>query len=105
MQYFVDLIKVPKLPDHAPNFSSKVDFGEYKAPVVVELVPPEPEPEVETDLVENLIDTSDNAPPMLPPDYDSLQRNSEPPADIQREMVEKDNLITQLQFEVQRLRY
>lgn len=32
LQYFVNLITVPKLPENAPNFSSQVDFGAYTPP-------------------------------------------------------------------------
>lgn len=51
LQYFSDLIQVPHLPESAPNFTSKVDFGSYIPPVMY--VQPDPEPTMET-----LVDTS-----------------------------------------------
>ncbi|XP_053954004.1 huntingtin-interacting protein 1 [Anastrepha ludens] len=51
LQYFSDLIQVPHLPESAPNFTSKVDFGSYVPPVMY--VQPDPEP-----AMENLVDTS-----------------------------------------------
>lgn len=51
LQYFSDLIQVPHLPESAPNFTSKVDFGSYVPPVMY--VQPDPEPPME-----NLVDTS-----------------------------------------------
>ncbi|XP_049314043.1 huntingtin-interacting protein 1 isoform X2 [Bactrocera dorsalis] len=51
LQYFSDLIQVPHLPESAPNFTSKVDFGSYVPPVMY--VQPDPEPPMET-----LVDTS-----------------------------------------------
>ncbi|XP_067643638.1 huntingtin-interacting protein 1 [Eurosta solidaginis] len=51
LQYFSDLIQVPHLPESAPNFTSKVDFGSYVPPVMY--VQPDPEPPMD-----NLVDTS-----------------------------------------------
>ncbi|KAH8307164.1 hypothetical protein KR044_006356, partial [Drosophila immigrans] len=51
LQYFHDLITVPQLPDHSPNFQSQVDFGSYVPPVVH--VQSEPDP-----VVEDLVDTN-----------------------------------------------
>ncbi|XP_034103217.1 huntingtin-interacting protein 1 [Drosophila albomicans] len=51
LQYFHDLITVPQLPEHSPNFKSQVDFGSYVPPVVH--VQSEPDP-----VVEDLVDTN-----------------------------------------------
>jgi huntingtin interacting protein 1 len=56
LQYFQNLITVPKLPDQQPNFLLQSDLGNYQAPVVVM---PESETFTETDSVEeNLVDTA-----------------------------------------------
>ncbi|XP_055855780.1 huntingtin-interacting protein 1 [Episyrphus balteatus] len=93
LQYFADLIQVPHLPTHAPNFSSSVDFGSYVPPVVV--VPPEPEP-----VVDNLVDVS----------VDQMQNNRqdtpETPQqiDFERLLQDREEFIRELQFEIERLR-
>ncbi|KAH8371003.1 hypothetical protein KR093_005896 [Drosophila rubida] len=51
LQYFHDLITVPQLPEHSPNFQSQVDFGSYVPPVVH--IQSEPDP-----VVEDLVDTN-----------------------------------------------
>lgn len=95
LQYFVNLITVPKLPENAPNFSSQVDFGAYTPPVVVI---PEPEPEV----VHNLVDMS------LPSAAASSSDDSpqEPPTstiNFEDIIRDRDELIMHLQSEVERL--
>lgn len=93
LQYFADLIQVPHLPSHAPNFSSSVDFGSYVPPVVV--VPPEPEP-----VVDNLVDVS----------VEQMQNNQldtpETPVqvDLDRLLQDRNEFIRELQFEIERLR-
>lgn len=110
LQYFVNLITVPKLPELAPNFGSQTDFGEYQAPVVVvPEPPPEPEPELEP-MVSNLVDT-DPPPPPLPsreqyPEHSSRQHAAPPPTpavDFERIIHDRDDLIRHLQTEVDRL--
>lgn len=92
LQYFVNLISVPKLPENAPNFSSQVDFGSYQPPVVVI---PEPEP----DTVSNLVDMS---APSLSSD-DSPQEPTPPTVDFEQIIHDRDELILHLQTEVDRL--
>ncbi|XP_055902161.1 huntingtin-interacting protein 1 [Eupeodes corollae] len=92
LQYFADLIQVPHLPPHAPNFSSSVDFGSYIPPVVV--VPPEPEP-----IVDNLVDVS----------VEQMQNNrvetpENPQIDFERLLQDREEFIRELQFEIERLR-
>lgn len=126
LQYFVNLITVPKLPESAPNFGSQVDFGSYTAPVVV--VPVEPEP-TEADLVGNLVDMSEEE--MVPPPpprpailhhhqatngsssssidaHDAAAAAAAAAAesqvqDMKRIVQERDELIRHLQVEVDRL--
>lgn len=91
MQYFVSLITVPKLPDHAPNFSSQVDFGAYQPPVAVV-----PEPD------EQLVDMtmpSNSAPSQ----DDSPQEPPIPTVNFEHLIRERDELILHLQTEVDRL--
>ena len=104
LQYFVDLIKVPTLPAHPPNFLVQSDLGNYTAPVVV--IPQdieEPEP-----IVENLVDTttmSSSPPtPVLPPrsQQHTPQPPPLPPIDFDRLIRERDELIRQLQGEIER---
>lgn len=102
LQYFVNLITVPKLPEKAPNFSSQVDFGSYTAPVVVipeqEAEEPEPEP-----LVNNLVDMGavrevESVAPVA----------AEPPTpsvNFEQIIRERDDLIQHLQMEVDRMGY
>lgn len=120
LQYFVNLITVPKLPENAPNFGSQVDFGSYTAPVVVV-----PEPEPEPELVANLVDMSEETAPMMPRPASSASNgsasmaNSEAAAaaaaahlsaaaeaqvqDMKRIVQERDELIRHLHVEVDRL--
>lgn len=119
LQYFVNLITVPKLPESAPNFGSQVDFGSYTAPVVVV---PEPEPEPEPELVSNLVDmTEDERPPPMPPRPASSASNGSASAsaaseaaaaanlaaaqvlDMKRIVQDRDDLIRHLHVEVDRL--
>lgn len=103
LQYFVNLITVPKLPEKAPNFDSKVDFGAYTAPVVVI---PEPEPEIEAEpIVSNLVDMTADLPPPLPSrqEAEPRQQHVAPAIDFERIIHERDDLIQHLQIEVDRL--
>lgn len=123
LQYFVNLITIPKLPETAPNFGSQVDFGSYTAPVVVV---PEPEPEPEAELVGNLVDMSVDEeqhhqqqqqhttppPPALSPRSDSHNDDSVDAKvataeaqvlDMKRIVEERDDLIRHLHVEIDRL--
>lgn len=102
LQYFVNLISVPKLPENAPNFSSQVDFGAYTPPVVVIPEPdPEPEPEPEP-IVDNLVDMS---VPQRQIEEEQHQREPEaaPSVNFENIVRERDDLIMHLQGEVDRL--
>lgn len=92
LQYFVNLITVPKLPETAPNFSSQVDFGAYTPPVVVI---PEPDPEP---LVDMTMPTSST-----PSQDDSPQDPPTPTVNFEQLIRERDELILHLQTEVDRL--
>lgn len=95
MQYFVNLITVPKLPDNAPNFSSQVDFGAYTPPVVV--VVPEPVEDVIVDV---------NAPSMSSAaSIDDSPQEPPPPPGINYEemLLERDRVIQRLQADIERL--
>lgn len=98
LQYFVNLITVPKLPEAAPNFSSQVDFGSYTAPVVV--IPEEPEPEPEP-VVDNLVDMGATR------DVETVAPvAAEPPTptvNFEEIIRERDDLIQHLQMEVDRI--
>lgn len=99
LQYFVNLITVPKLPENAPNFSSQVDFGAYTAPVVV--VPDaDPEP-----TVANLVDMSipSSAAAATTPTDDSPQEAPAPTINFEQIIRDRDDLILHLQTEVERL--
>lgn len=96
LQYFVNLISIPRIPDNAPNFQSRSDFGSYIPPVVV--VPdPEPDP-----VVDNLVDTSE---PMVQRDEASTVASQSSPSeiDVQEIIKQRDELIQHLQFENDRL--
>lgn len=104
LQYFVNLIQVPKLPEMAPNFSSQVDFGEYQAPVVVM-----PEEVIEPELVENLVDVNMVAPPSPPPPpvhEVPVHRQPPPPppptVDFEALIRGRDDHIMHLQTEIER---
>lgn len=111
LQYFMNLITVPKLPENAPNFGSQVDFGAYTPPVVVVPEPdPEPEPEPEP-IVSNLVDMSQPAVVEQPqPNYETETRQQAAPlpaptptVDFERIIHDRDDLIRHLQLEVERL--
>lgn len=126
LQYFVNLITVPKLPESAPNFGSQVDFGSYTAPVVVIPEPdPEPEPEPEQ-VVDNLVDMSDfhveqqqvqqqqhyqsqqtpshsNGGSSTTDGSTSAATNNAQLIDLKRIVQDRDELIRHLQMEVDRL--
>lgn len=93
LQYFVNLITVPKLPENAPNFSSQVDFGAYQPPVVVV-----PEPEVEGNLIDTTLPSSST-----PSHDDSPQEPQIPAVNFEHLIRERDELILHLQTEVDRL--
>lgn len=99
LQYFADLIQVPKLPESAPNFNSKIDFGSYIPPVVVI---PEPEPDP---IVDNLVDMSipDNIP-VTPEPTTPDHSNATVTINFDRLLQERDNLIRELQIEIEHLR-
>lgn len=89
LAYFADLIQVPILPETAPNFSSKVDFGSYVPPVVIV-----PEP-----VVENLVDT--NIPAITHQQvYETEERLK---AEYEQELRNKDHYIQQMQGELQNM--
>lgn len=100
LQYFVNLIKVPKIPEAAPNFSSQVDFGEYQAPVVVM-----PEEVIEPEVVENLVDVN-MAMPSPPPVHEAPPVHRQPPpppqVDFDQLIRERDEIIMHLQTEIDR---
>ncbi|XP_049544175.1 huntingtin-interacting protein 1 isoform X3 [Anopheles darlingi] len=115
LQYFVNLITVPKLPEAPPNFQQQSDLGNYQAPVVVmpDSDPTDNEPEP---VVSNLIDTAEAAPPIpeLPQhnhQHDNHQQSvSQSPVvpiaqviELERLIQERDELVRHLQTETQRL--
>lgn len=91
LQYFLNLITVPKLPDNAPNFSSQVDFGAYRPPVVVV---PEPEPLVDMTMSQGAAPPQEDDSPVEPPP---------PTVNFEQLIRERDELIMHLQSEVDRL--
>lgn len=120
LQYFVNLITVPKLPELAPNFDSKVDFGAYQAPVVSvapetdqsdaasSVAGSEPPPE----LVSNLVEVQE--PLIVATESVQRQRRAVSPApppaqqpkvNFEQIIRERDDLIQHLQMEVDRLGY
>uniref|UniRef100_A0A182Q8N4 I/LWEQ domain-containing protein n=1 Tax=Anopheles farauti TaxID=69004 RepID=A0A182Q8N4_9DIPT len=113
LQYFVNLITVPKLPEAPPNFEQQSDLGNYQAPVVVmpdsDPIEIEPEPPA----VGNLIDTVEAAPPIpeLPHhnNHQQVQSAAAPVVpvaqvlELERLIQERDDLIRHLQMETQRL--
>lgn len=92
LQYFVNLITVPKLPENAPNFSSQVDFGAYQPPVVVV---PEQDDAV---LVDMSMPTNS-----APAHDDSPQDPPTPTINFEQIIRDRDDLILHLQTEVDRL--
>lgn len=101
LQYFENLITVPKLPESPPNFLMQSDFGNYTAPIVVM---PEESPVVE-DLVDtNSVSTNAASPPApvqpeLPPRPTPAPT---PTIDFEKLIQERDNLIQHLQMELER---
>ncbi|XP_058465660.1 huntingtin-interacting protein 1 isoform X3 [Malaya genurostris] len=112
LQYFVNLITVPRLPSSPPNFEQQSDLGNYQAPVVVM---PDSEPmdnDTESIMSENLIDTTEAAPPIpeLPQDHHNHQQNNIQQAapnyqllELERLLKDRDDLIRHLQMEIERL--
>lgn len=105
LQYFVNLITVPKLPPNIPNFTSQGDFGNYVPPtVIVPIVEPaeiEKEVPIEKEMDEplynaELVDTSSEAsnsnssPKMMDGHFEQLLRD-------------RDDLIQHLQMEIKRM--
>ncbi|XP_053673129.1 huntingtin-interacting protein 1-related protein [Anopheles nili] len=111
LQYFVNLITVPKLPEVPPNFELQSDLGNYQTPVVVmpESDPTDNEPEPAA--VDNLIVTAESAPPIpeLPRHINHHQSGGTPVVpvaqvlELERLIQERDELIRHLQMETQRL--
>uniref|UniRef100_A0A182NNG3 4-hydroxyphenylpyruvate dioxygenase n=1 Tax=Anopheles dirus TaxID=7168 RepID=A0A182NNG3_9DIPT len=113
LQYFVNLITVPKLPEAPPNFELQSDLGNYQTPVVVmpdsDPIENEPEPPA----VGNLIDTVEATPPIPElPHHNSHQQVQSAAApvvpvaqvmELERLIQERDDLIRHLQMETQRL--
>ncbi|XP_050073538.1 huntingtin-interacting protein 1 isoform X7 [Anopheles maculipalpis] len=111
LQYFVNLITVPKLPEAPPNFELQSDLGNYQTPVVVmpdsDPIDNEPEPPA----IDNLIDTAEATPPIpeLPHSNNHHQQSTAPVVpvaqvmELERLIQERDDLIRHLQMETQRL--
>lgn len=91
LAYFTDLIQAPILPEVAPNFSSKVDFGSYIPPVVIV-----PEP-----IVDNLVDTK------IPAIFDSQHKNFEveekPKVEYENELRKKDHQIQKIEADIRNM--
>uniref|UniRef100_A0A1Q3FL40 Putative actin-binding protein n=1 Tax=Culex tarsalis TaxID=7177 RepID=A0A1Q3FL40_CULTA len=109
LQYFVNLITVPKLPDAQPNFEQQSDLGNYQAPVIVM---PDSDPadnDVESVVSDSLIDTTEAAPPIpeLPNHHHNNHQQSAAPqpqiVELERILRERDDLIRHLQMEIERL--
>lgn len=114
LQYFVNLITVPKLPDAPPNFEQQSDLGNYQAPVVVM---PDSDPmdnDTESIVSESLIDTAEAAPPIpeLPHNHhhhNNVQMAAATPTpnhqvqELERLLTDRDDLIRHLQMEIERL--
>ncbi|EAT33144.1 AAEL014598-PA, partial [Aedes aegypti] len=90
LQYFVNLITVPKLPDAPPNFEQQSDLGNYQAPVVVMPDSDPMEHDTESVVSDSLIDTTEAAPPI-------------PELPLERLLKDRDDLIRHLQMEIERL--
>lgn len=100
LQYFENLITVPKLPESPPNFLMQSDFGNYTAPVVVMPEEPQTPTEEEPVAVSDLVDTAPEPPPRIP----IIQPREEPPAvDFEKLIQERDGLIQHLQSEIERM--
>lgn len=81
------------MPENAPNFSSQVDFGEYRPPVVV--VPePDPEPLLDMSMPQGAQPSQEDDSPVEPPP---------PTVNFEQIIRERDELIMHLQGEVERL--
>ncbi|KZC15117.1 PREDICTED: huntingtin-interacting protein 1 [Dufourea novaeangliae] len=94
-QYFKGLISIPALPENPPNFLKQSELRDYVTPRVV--LPPE-EP-LDSEMVMDLIDTSDTS--SLPGDQlDSTRNGSISPDTI----AERESLIDHLQQEISRQR-
>uniref|UniRef100_A0A182LXA7 I/LWEQ domain-containing protein n=2 Tax=Anopheles culicifacies TaxID=139723 RepID=A0A182LXA7_9DIPT len=113
LQYFVNLITVPKLPEAPPNFEQQSDLGNYQTPVVVM---PDSDPidnEPEHPAIDNLIDTTEATPPIPELPHANNHHQSAAAAapvvpvaqvmELERLIQERDDLIRHLQMETQRL--
>ncbi|XP_021708106.1 huntingtin-interacting protein 1 isoform X4 [Aedes aegypti] len=115
LQYFVNLITVPKLPDAPPNFEQQSDLGNYQAPVVVMPDSDPMEHDTESVVSDSLIDTTEAAPPIpeLPVNHhhhNNVQQAAPPSAALSKQVLElerllkdRDDLIRHLQMEIERL--
>nr|XP_029720881.1 huntingtin-interacting protein 1-like isoform X1 [Aedes albopictus]XP_029720882.1 huntingtin-interacting protein 1-like isoform X1 [Aedes albopictus] len=116
LQYFVNLITVPKLPDAPPNFEQQSDLGNYQAPVVVMPDSDPMENDTESVVSDSLIDTTEAAPPIpeLPVNHhhhNNVQQAVPPPSavlsqqvqELERLLKDRDDLIRHLQMEIERL--
>ncbi|KAL5283135.1 HIP1.2 family protein [Megaselia abdita] len=92
LAYFSDLLQVPVLPETAPNFSSKVDFGSYVPPVVIV-----PEP-----VAENLVDTNIPATTIIQQQINETEERLK--AEYEQELWNKDQYIQKMQGEIQNIR-
>lgn len=100
LQYFVNLIKVPSLPSNPPNFLVQSDLGNYTAPVVV--VPQETNESDTSSIVGDLVDTTVEPEPELPPRYKTPPPPPLPSIDFDSLLKERDEMIRHLQHEMEK---
>lgn len=97
MQYFRHLIRVPTLPENAPNFLRAAELSSHVKPMAVVPEPePEPEHEVEDESNEIVIDTLVDTSTPLEEKHNGDQFLSE--------LEERDLMIAHLQEELNRLK-
>lgn len=99
LQYFVNLIKVPSLPPSPPNFLVQSDLGNYTAPVVV--VPDSNDSDTSS-IVGDLVDTTVEPEPELPPRYKTPPPPPLPSIDFDILLKERDEMIRQMQHEMEK---
>ncbi|XP_037960136.1 huntingtin-interacting protein 1-related protein-like [Teleopsis dalmanni] len=92
LQYFADLLQVPILPEVAPNFSSKIDFGSYVPPTV--FCQPDEEPD-------NLIDPSILEEPII---KDTVVEESNDIMKLTYLLEQKQIVIQQIEDEINTLK-
>lgn len=92
LAYFTDLIQVPTLPETAPNFSSKFDFGSYVPPIVIV-----PEP-----ILENLVDTQ--IPNVTTTQQNINETEKRLKTEFEHEIRNKNDHIQQMQKEIQNMK-